>query len=89
MNKKLKAIEMDFIKEAQANEWCELAETIIALEFAVRKEKDPKVLKLLNFKLKIFEEEKKNRVFKHFDMDFFLKRDLEYLTQDMYDFEDF
>jgi hypothetical protein len=89
VSNKLKKIEMDFLKQARNSEWCDLAETIIVLEFAMQKEKDPKVLKILDLKLKIFEEEKKLRVANRFDYDYFRRRELELLTEDMYDFEDF
>ena len=89
VNKKLKAIKMELEQQARASEWCDLAETIIALELAIRKEKDAKTLKILELKLEVFEEEKKGRVNSKFDYDHFRRRELELLTEDMYDFEDF
>lgn len=63
------------IKESKKRDWDELASDIINLEQCVKMEANAKQLKLLNQKLKIWEEEKKLRVFNTFDMEYFMSRD--------------
>ena len=58
-------------------EWCDLSCLIIDLEFSISKKskKNSKDLKSLKEKLKILEEEKKNRLFNMFDMTYHLSKD--------------
>lgn len=83
-----------FAKEASQLEWDDLAYVIIILEEAIKQEKkeierndnrDPNVLKLLELKLKIHEFEKECRVFKSFDMEYFLSKDFEYFEEEDYE----
>jgi hypothetical protein len=76
------------IQSAKECDWDDLALTIIALEGAERKEKDPKVLELLKIKLKIYEAEKSSRVFQSFNMEYFLNKDMEIFEDGDYDFSD-
>ena len=81
-NTKIKELTKQHIQSAKKCDWDDLALTIIALEGAERKEKDPKVLELLKLKLKIYEAEKSSRVFESFDMEYFLTKDMNIFDED-------
>jgi len=80
MTKKIKSIDFskakkDFEKEAKSLDWDDLAFKIIMVEYAAMVEEDDNYLKLLELKLEILEDEKKNRLFDSFDMKDFLNKD--------------
>jgi hypothetical protein len=77
-----------YIQSAKKSDWDSLALCIIEIEQAIPEEKDPKVLELLELKLKIFEAEKSSRVFDSFDMEYFLSKDMSIFDEDDYDFSD-
>ena len=65
------------VKESKKLDWCELASEIIDLENCIRLSTNAKQLKLLNQKLKIWEDEKQLRVFSEFDMGYFMSKELD------------
>ena len=65
------------IEEAKKRDWDELASDIINLEQCVRMETNAKLLKLLNQKLEIWEQEKSLRVFNTFKIESFMPQDPE------------
>lgn len=80
MTKKVKSVNFskakkDFEKEAKSLDWDDLAFRIITVEYMIIAEKDDNYLKLLELKLEILEDEKKNRVFETFDMQDFLNKE--------------
>lgn len=85
---KISELTKQHIQSAKKCDWDDLALTIINLEQAEKKEKDPKQLELLRLKLKVFEAEKSSRVFDSFDMEYFLNRDMEIFYDEDYDFSD-
>jgi hypothetical protein len=78
---KLKTLSKAYEKQAKASEWDDLAFSIMVLESSIYQEKDVKSLKLLRLKLEIFEEEKSSRVFDTFNMEYFLNKELEDLSE--------
>jgi hypothetical protein len=72
-----KVLNKKYAQQAKNSEWDDLAFAIICLESKIEKEKSSKQLKLLNKKLEIFESEKESRVFGTFDMEYFLSKDYE------------
>lgn len=88
MTIKKKEIKKIYKKFAQNCDWDELASAIIDLELKITKTKNKKILKKLNIELEIYEEEKACRIYKSFDMEYFLNKDIEYFEEDPFDISD-
>jgi len=69
-----KTIRKELIKQVSKLDWDTLAYEIILLSTAVIIEEDGNFLKLLEIKLEIWEEEKKDRVSDTFSMENFLNK---------------
>lgn len=67
-------------KMARSFDWDELALAIIEIELYITKNKD-KDLKLLEYKLQIYESEKDNRVLGLFDMEHFLTKEYDEIEE--------
>tara|TARA_R100000951_G_scaffold112718_1_gene113478 strand:- start:9889 stop:10152 length:264 start_codon:yes stop_codon:yes gene_type:complete len=79
-----KAIKEELTKLAKQLDWDDLAWEIIVLEAAVVAEEDDNYLKLLEIKLEIWEEEKKDRVSDRFSMEKFLNKGYSFVDSDTF-----
>ena len=77
-----------FKNEAKSSDWDDLAFGIINIERLVAVEKDSKMLKLLKIRLEIFEAEKMSRVSDSFDMEYFMSKEFQHISEDDLDFSD-
>ena len=74
-----------FAKQAKELDWCDLVYKIIKMELTINNKgyKTDNELKLLEFKLYVYENDKLSRISKEFNSEYFIEKNYEYFNSDL------